>query len=91
LVCPANNRSRIIQGRVLDLSCAGISVLIAADLPVGEVLELEFGLPYASVVVRLKAVVRSRQDYQYGLEFTHLSVADRVKIDQTCTALDLLR
>ena len=52
---PANDRSRAIHGRVVDLSRGGLSALIAADLQLGEVIDLQFQLPYAATHVQLKA------------------------------------
>jgi c-di-GMP-binding flagellar brake protein YcgR len=88
---PTNKRSRTIHGRIIDLSQGGISAVIAADLQLGEVMELRFGLPYAATGVLLEAVIRRRESYQYSLEFTHVTAADRAKIDRTCAALLLLQ
>jgi c-di-GMP-binding flagellar brake protein YcgR len=88
---PTKNRSRVIQGRIIDISCGGIRAAIAAALQVGDVLELEFNLPYTSVLVRPEAVVRYRTHYQYGLEFALLVAADQEKIEQACAVLALLQ
>ncbi len=90
VVRPNKNASGSIQGRMIDLSCGGIRAMIAAELLIGDRLELEFRLPYTSAVVRPIAVVRSRKHYQYGLEFMLVVAADREKIDQTCVVLGLL-
>jgi len=91
VVRPTNNRKRVIQGRVVDLSCTGISALIAAELAIGDVLELECGLPYSSEVVRLEGAIRSREGYRYGLEFVGVIASDQEKINRACVALTLLR
>jgi hypothetical protein len=88
---PKKNHSGGIRGRIIDLSCGGVRAVIAAELMVGDRLELEFRLPYTSSVVRPIAVVRSRKHFQYGLEFMLVVAADREKIDQVCVVLDLLR
>ena len=88
---PTKNRSRVIQGRINDMSSSGISALIAAELHLGDVLELQFGLPYTSVVVLLEAAVRRREGYRYGLEFVRVIASDREKINKACVVLDLLR
>ncbi len=85
------NRSRIIQGRIIDLCRDGIRAVIASELQVGDILALEFGLPYTSAIVQLEAVIRWRQHYQYGLEFVRVTDSDRERINQTCVALELLR
>src|SRR5208282_3393857 len=91
VIRPTNNRKRVIQGRVVDLSCSGISALIAAELAIGDVLELECGLPYTSEVARLEGTIRSREGYRYGLEFVGVIASDQTKIHRACVALMLLR
>jgi hypothetical protein len=88
---PTHNRSRVIRGRIVDLSCAGISAVIAADLPLGEVLEVQFGLPYAAKPVLIKAAICNREGYRYGLEFVHVVASQQEVINRTCGALALLR
>jgi c-di-GMP-binding flagellar brake protein YcgR len=56
-----------------DLSQGGMGVLIATDLPVGEVASLGFSLPNLSERWDVRAVLRCRRGYQYGFEFLALS------------------
>ena len=86
-----DNRSRSIHGRIVDLSQGGISAVIAADLQLGDVVELQFELPYAATGVLLEAVVRRRESYQYSLEFVRVIASDQAKINRTCAALSLLQ
>ena len=58
-----------------DLSQGGIGVLVAADLAMGEVASLSFSLPGAQQPWDVRAVLRYRRGYHYGLEF--LSLSDR--------------
>jgi len=88
---PKKNRTRVIGGRIVDLSCAGVSALMAADLPVGEVLELHFKLPYAAAPVLIEAAIRYREGYRYGLEFVHVTASGQAMINRTCAALALLK
>lgn len=88
---PANDRGRTIHGRVVDLSRGGLSALIAADLQLGEVIDLQFQLPYAATHVQLKAAIRRRESYQYSLEFVNVVASDQDKINRTCAALSLLQ
>lgn len=56
-----------------DLSQGGIGVLIAAELPLGEVASLGFSLPGMPEPWDVRAVLRCRRGYQYGFEFLSLS------------------
>jgi len=56
-----------------DLSVAGMGVLIAEELNVGEVVALAFALPGSALVWELRAVLRHRRGYHYGFEFLAVS------------------
>jgi len=56
----------------MDLSEAGIGILIAAELKVGEVAGLNFSLP-GGLPWELRAVLRYRRGYHYGFEFLSLT------------------
>lgn len=61
-----------LQAHCRDLSTAGIGILLAAELPLGEVVALAFSVPgLESRTVR--AVLRQRRGYHYGFEFLSLS------------------
>jgi len=56
-----------------DLSAAGIGVLIAAELTLGEVVSLSFVLPGEPEPWDVRAVLRHRRGYHYGFEFVSLA------------------
>ena len=56
-----------------DLSEAGMGVLLAAELGLGEVALLNFTLPGLLQPWEVRAVLRHRRGYQYGFEFLSLS------------------
>ena len=91
LARPANNRSQAVHGRVVNLSRSGMGAVIAADLQPGEVVALEFKLPYAAAGILLEAAVRRRNSHHYSLEFVHVTASDQEKINRTCAALALLQ
>lgn len=63
---------RRINANSRDLSQAGIGLLIAADLGIGEVASLDFSLPNRPETWNLRAVLRCRRGYHYGFEFLSL-------------------
>jgi hypothetical protein len=66
-----NNRQKL-EGHCTDLSEAGIGILVAAELNVGEVVALGFALAVA-FPRELRAVLRYRRGYHYGFEFLSLT------------------
>jgi hypothetical protein len=63
------NQYQKLEGQCRDLSEAGIGILLAAELHVGEVCGLNFSLPGSALPWQLRAVVRYRCGYHYGFEF----------------------
>jgi hypothetical protein len=63
-----------VKGHCKDVSEAGIGVLLAAELNVGEVASLGFSLSASSGPWDVRAVVRYRRGYHYGFEFLSLTV-----------------
>jgi hypothetical protein len=58
-----------IDAHCKDLSEAGIGLLIAAELPISEVVSLNFCLPDTTQSWDVRAVLRHRRGYHYGFEF----------------------
>jgi hypothetical protein len=56
-----------------DLSEAGIGVLLAAEVPMGEVVSLNFSLPGLIESWEIRAVLRHRRGFHYGFEFLSLA------------------
>jgi PilZ domain len=74
-----------VPGRTLEISESGISAILAVELSIGEAVELEVSLPLERVNV--KAVVKNKNIFRHGFEFTRaVSVLRRdgvLKILQT--------
>jgi PilZ domain-containing protein len=63
----------LIPGTIIEISEAGMSAILPVELALGETLELHVNLPFGSVDVQ--AVVRNRNAFRYGFEFTEHEVA----------------
>ena len=61
-----------LEAHCRDLSAAGIGVLLAEELALGEVVALTFSLPGLESW-NVRAVLRHRRGYHYGFEFLSLS------------------
>ena len=67
------NQYQKLEGHCRDLSEAGIGILLATEMNVGEVVGLSFSIPGSTVRWEVRAVVRYRRVYQYGFEFLSLT------------------
>jgi hypothetical protein len=58
------------QGRGTELNDNGLCVLVGVELAVGDLVKIEFTLPYSGEPIRVSGTVRNRQGYRYGCEFS---------------------
>jgi hypothetical protein len=65
--------SQKLYGRTKDLGDGGLGATVAGDIPIGELVELEFQLPDTEDPMTLYAEVRYRQGFQYGFKFVNPS------------------
>ena len=54
----------VVRGHTVDISESGISAMLLVEVPVGEVIRLEFSLPFGDVQVH--AMVQQRLAFRYG-------------------------
>ena len=74
----------VVRGHTVDISESGISAMLRVEVPIGEVVRLEFELPFGPVEVH--ALVRQRSAFRYGFQFVESSSAQEV-IGRTCREL----
>jgi hypothetical protein len=76
---PGGNKTVQACGR--QLNEGGMAVFAGTELEVGEKVEVEFTPPYADTPIKLKAAIRDRNDYYYGLEFIATNSEEQREID----------
>jgi PilZ domain-containing protein len=76
----------VLQGHSVDISESGISAMLRLEVPVGELVELQFTLPFGPVTVY--ATVRQRNAFRYGFQFVE-SPASHEVIQATCRSLKM--
>jgi hypothetical protein len=74
----------VLKGHSVDISESGIAVMLVIEPPLGEVVELNFTLPFGSVTIR--AIVRQRSAFRYGFQFVDSDSVPEV-IHRTCRKL----
>jgi hypothetical protein len=77
----------LLKGYTVDLSEAGISAMLKLELAVGELVQLEFELPYGPVEIR--ALVRHKTAFCYGFQFVEPDLQGVIKA--TCSHLAMLQ
>ncbi len=57
----------VVRGHSVDISESGISAMLLMEVPIGEVVRLEFTIPTGDVAIH--ALVRQRSAFRYGFQF----------------------
>lgn len=76
--------AEVVRGHSVDISESGISAILRVEVPIGEVVRLEFSLPGGDVEVH--AMVRQHNAFRYGFQFVESSSAQDL-IGRTCQQL----
>jgi len=87
VVAKKADRTVIAQGRGNELNEGGMAVFAGLELALGEEVAIEFTPPYSGQPIRVRATVRNRQGYSYGVEFLILTIDDHQNVSQIRTVL----
>lgn len=74
----------VLRGHTVDISESGISAMVRQEVPVGEVVRLEFALPLGNVEVL--ALVRQRNAFRFGFQFVDAAPIHDI-LERTCRQL----
>ncbi len=72
---------KTIQACGRQLNEGGMAVFAGTEMEVGEKVEVEFTPPYADTPIKLKAEIRDRNEYYYGLEFVATTSEEQREIE----------
>jgi hypothetical protein len=78
-------------GQGSDVSEGGMAGYIPTELDLGEIVDLEVKLPYSRQPVKIKAAVRNRNGFRYGLEYMLIQPEDREQLIRSLKALALVQ
>lgn len=83
----------IVFGQGSDVSEGGMAAYIPAELDKGENVDIEFTLPYGASKepVVLKATIRNRNGFRYGLEYVLVTEKVRESLLRSLKALELVQ
>ena len=67
--CEHANHSSIVEGRCLMLSEGGMSLFVAANVPVGTRVKIDFITAASDHGISVEGTIRNRMVYLYGVEY----------------------
>jgi hypothetical protein len=83
------SKTTIVNGRGNELNEGGMAVFAGVEARLGDELWVEFTPPYgAGMPIRVRAAVRNRAGYRYGIEFL---CADPAELEQVERLREILR
>jgi hypothetical protein len=74
-------------GRSTSLGQEGIGATLTGEMQIGDVVALEFTVPLSPHPIKLRAIVRYKNGFQYGFEFLAMDANQRQAIQR---AMDIL-
>lgn len=85
------NGERIkFHSQATDVSRGGLSVFMTREIAIGASLQLDFVLPYSSTPLTIRGVVRTRNGFNHGIEFTGATREQEESVERACKVLSLL-
>ena len=76
--------SAVVRGHTVDISQSGLSAMVREEIPVGEVVRLEFSVPLGEIEVF--ALIRQRNAFRYGFQFVEAGAVESI-LERTCRDL----
>jgi c-di-GMP-binding flagellar brake protein YcgR len=80
----------VFTGTAHDISVGGMALFLGGDLNIGETVTVTFALIFSTQLV-IQGIIRSRERYEYGVEFLNTSKTQQDEIIRNCRALSLLK
>ena len=69
LVAQRPDKLLLVDARFRDISDDGAAIFAAVELPIDSEVQVEFTPPIDHGPLRVRAIIRNRRKYVYGLEF----------------------
>ena len=76
-----------LWGRTNEVGLDGVGATLTGELKAGEVVALEFPIPLAPRVIKVRAVVRYSQGLRCGFEFLIVTDDQKETLRQVCESL----
>lgn len=77
----------LLWGRTNELGADGIGATLSGELTAGEVVGMEFPIPVAPHVMKVRAIVRYSQGLRCGFEFLVVTGEQKETLRRTCEVL----
>lgn len=77
----------LLWGRTNELGADGVGATLSGELTTGEVVGMEFPIPVAPFVMKVRAIVRYSQGLRCGFEFLVVTSEQKDTLRLTCEVL----
>jgi hypothetical protein len=76
-----------LWGRTNEIAADGVGATVTGELKSGEVVSVEFPIPIAPFIMKLRAIVRYSDGLRCGFEFLVVTAQQRETMRQLCESL----
>ena len=76
-----------LWGRTNELGADGVGATLSGELLAGEVVSMEFPIPVAPHIMKVRAIVRYSQGLRCGFEFLVVTSEQKETLRQICEVL----
>jgi hypothetical protein len=76
-----------LWGRTSELGQDGVGATLTGELKAGEVVSMEFPVPVAPFLIKLRAIVRYTDGLRCGFEFLKVNEEQRQTLSRVCEVL----
>jgi hypothetical protein len=90
VILPSPSKTTIIDGRGHELSEGGMALTAGLELSAEDQIMVEFTPPYSGLPIRVKATVRNREGYRYGIEFLRGDTEEAGQVDRLRMMLSVM-
>jgi c-di-GMP-binding flagellar brake protein YcgR len=80
-------RRTVLQGRSHDLSQEGMAIYIPAELAIGQIVQIEFCLPFSQQRLGVTGMVKDSEGFRCGVEFQDLTPKEQIELARSCEKL----
>lgn len=87
ILATIDGKATVSYGGGHELGQGGMAIYVPLELTLGDEVRVEFEIPRARSRFQFRAVIRNKDGYRYGIEFTGLSAEEAEKLKR---ALDVI-
>jgi len=84
------SKQKKLFAQTSDISLGGMACYISDILEIKEELNISMQIQHSKETMKITAMVRNRNSFRYGLEFTSISAEDQIRLQKYLSTLNCM-